>query len=92
MKNPVTPTGIKPTTFRFVAQHLNHCVTTVPCTRGIFAVFLRGSIELEFKTEVTQHTVKTRRIIVKQNKFRLKSKYKKAVVSKLLGEWRGGGT
>ena len=26
MKNPLTAAGIEPTTFRFVAQHLNHCV------------------------------------------------------------------
>ena len=32
MKNPMTPAGIKPATFRFVAQHLNHCVTVVPHT------------------------------------------------------------
>jgi hypothetical protein len=24
-------TGIEPATFRFVAQHLNHCATVVPC-------------------------------------------------------------
>ena len=30
MKNPVTPAEIEPTTFRFVAQHLNHCATVVP--------------------------------------------------------------
>ena len=30
MKNPVTPDGIEPATYRFVAQHLNHCVTAVP--------------------------------------------------------------
>ena len=29
MKNPVTPAGIEPATFQFVAQHLNHCATTV---------------------------------------------------------------
>jgi len=28
MKNP--PAGIEPATFRFVAQHLNHCATAVP--------------------------------------------------------------
>jgi len=30
MKNPLTPAGIEPATFRFVAQHLNHCATAVP--------------------------------------------------------------
>jgi len=36
MKNPLTPAGIEPATFRFVAQHLNHCATAVPpSTKGI---------------------------------------------------------
>ena len=26
---PMTPPGIEPATFRFVAQHLNHCATAV---------------------------------------------------------------
>jgi len=26
----MTPTGIEPATFRFVAQYLNHCATAVP--------------------------------------------------------------
>ena len=30
MKIPVTPAGIEPATFRFVAQRLNHCATAVP--------------------------------------------------------------
>jgi len=30
MKNPLTLVGIEPMTFRFVAQHLNHCATAVP--------------------------------------------------------------
>ena len=30
MKYPLTPAGIEPATFRFVAQLLNHCATAVP--------------------------------------------------------------
>jgi len=34
MKNPLTPAGIEPATFRFVAQRLNHCATAVPEEKG----------------------------------------------------------
>ena len=44
MKNPVTPAGIEPATFRFVAQRLNHCTTAVPP--------LNGSSELKFVSEL----------------------------------------
>jgi len=27
MKNPLTPAGIEPATFRFAAHHFNHCAT-----------------------------------------------------------------
>ena len=27
MKDSLTPAGIEPATYRFVAQHLNHCAT-----------------------------------------------------------------
>jgi len=26
----MTPAGIEPVTFRFIAQHLNHCATMIP--------------------------------------------------------------
>ena len=37
MKNPLTPAGIKPASFRFVAQNLNHCATAVPDVLGIYS-------------------------------------------------------
>jgi len=37
VKNPLTPAGIKPATFRFVAQHLNHCATAVPILCNVLA-------------------------------------------------------
>jgi len=30
MNNPLTPAGIEPATFLFLAQHLNHCATAIP--------------------------------------------------------------
>jgi len=50
MKNPLTLAGIEPTTFRFVAQHLNHCATAVPIAlyihylSWIWCVFVRASL------------------------------------------------
>jgi hypothetical protein len=32
MKNPLTPAGIEPATFRFVPQHFNHCGPPKYCT------------------------------------------------------------
>jgi len=33
LKNPLTPSGIEPATFRFVVQHLNHCATAAVAIR-----------------------------------------------------------
>ena len=30
MKSPLTPAGIEPATYPFVAEHINHCATAVP--------------------------------------------------------------
>ena len=38
-KNPLTPAGIEPATFRFVAQHLNHCATAV-LARNMYRIII----------------------------------------------------
>ena len=51
MKNPLTSAGIEPATFRFVAQHLNHCATAVPPfkreTNGISQILFGNTCLLE---------------------------------------------
>jgi len=36
--------GIEPATFRFVAQHLNHCYTAVPTCEDIISLFYLTNI------------------------------------------------
>jgi hypothetical protein len=38
--NPISPSGIEPATFRFVAQNLNHCVTAVPSFVGVLTTYM----------------------------------------------------
>ena len=33
MKNPLTPAGIEPATYRFVAQNLNQCTDNIICAK-----------------------------------------------------------
>ena len=47
MKNPLTPAGIEPATFRFVAQHLNHCATAVPSV-----IKVQEHVHLQVGTEI----------------------------------------
>jgi len=42
-KDYVTSSGIEPATFRFVAQHLNHCPTAIP---GFFGTGVYSSREM----------------------------------------------
>jgi len=45
MKVPLTLAGIEPATFRFIAQHLNHCATAVP----LFTVAVPVNYTNEFR-------------------------------------------
>jgi len=47
MKNPLTQAGIERATFRFVAQHLNHCVTAVSYVYVCVCVYIYIFIERE---------------------------------------------
>jgi len=52
----MTSVGIEPATFRFVAQHLNHCATAVPCLNAVPLQARRGpegSRKLRFPDFVT---------------------------------------
>jgi len=56
----MTPAGIEPATFRFVAHHLNHCATAVP-PGGITTVQLNSrsvvvTAEYVFNITVFLHT------------------------------------
>jgi len=48
MKNPLTPAGIEPATFRFVAQHLNHCGTAVPLQNAVCFIILTYLVTVLF--------------------------------------------
>ena len=50
MKKPLTAAGTEPTTFRFVAQHLNDCATAVP-TFQLRSVLFIGTCSLLFATK-----------------------------------------
>jgi len=52
----MTPAGIEPATFRFVAQHLNHCATAVP-TYFMPNIFFLESYGLRDKRNIA--TVRT---------------------------------
>jgi len=49
MKIPLTPAGIELATFRFVAQHLDHCATAVPHLCKVPIIILE---KLEFSRQI----------------------------------------
>jgi len=55
----MTPAGIEPPTFRFVAQHLNHCATAVPIrnyrlllNKNSYKMFVRQRTENRYVEEM----------------------------------------
>jgi len=65
MKNPLTPAGIEPATFRFVTQHLKLCAAAVPVYRQetdvfqkeTFSYLLQNDIFSSFLKELFQYTL-----------------------------------
>jgi hypothetical protein len=61
IKNPMTPSGIKPTTFQFVEQYLNHCATACPARKSRTACIshqqyiISGNINYKLKQWYKQH-------------------------------------
>jgi hypothetical protein len=54
----MTPAGIEPETFRFVAQHLNHCATAVP-PKDCMEIYLTSNLWI-FKISHTKKITWTR--------------------------------
>ena len=60
MKNPLTPAGIEPATFLFVAQHLNHCATApMHCSHKTASSLAVTISILKFENFVTENLVQT---------------------------------
>ena len=57
----MAPAGIEPATFRFVAQHLNHCATAVP---NIIVVYENSTLRKKFVGIITEYVLDKNEILV----------------------------
>jgi len=64
IKNPLTSAGIEPETFRFVAQHLNHCATAVPP----YALVMSEILLIIFHSYKISHNILQNRVEVNMYK------------------------
>jgi len=60
----MTPSGIEPATFRFVAQHLNHCVTAVASVVRTHVHFWRKDIYNQGRHTPTDYSLHFSIIII----------------------------
>jgi len=64
MKNPLTPAGIEPATFRFVAQRLNRCATMVPLPKCVEWVNKEGWDVTQPEQEVIANFTERNHLVV----------------------------
>ena len=89
----MTPSGIEPAAFRFVAQHLNHCATAVPrynktCrNKQLTANYI--AIKVNGKNRQCSNTIRaaTRFRLKPRNQIILKASRMRLFVAKLLAHY-----
>ena len=74
----MTPAGIEPATFRFVAQHLNHCATAVPYYMWYKSVF--GVVMLTEMMSQLSFIKSIYKLVSRTNKRYLAKLYVKRVI------------
>jgi len=55
MKSPLTPAGIEPATYRFVAQYLNHSATAVPILQMYYMITRTCSFAHNLRTKTVSY-------------------------------------
>jgi len=68
IENPLTPAGIEPATFRFVAQHLNHCAT-LPRSPYCIVLLHKFSALVFYTVTFEEHPRGQRRYSLRKLKF-----------------------
>ena len=67
----MTPAGIEPATFRFVAQRLNHCATAVPMKHSVDTKILTSEFLRHEKFIITKFFITFHLYVLSQRIFKL---------------------